>query len=74
MPYWPMGIKGYAKIAWEEDMQVAENLVVVLTKPRAFQLPIKVKEPIRRLQRFANAKRTVCTSRDEYRGKMQLTA
>ena len=54
MPYWLVknswsenwGIKGYAKIAWEQNRcGITEKPIVVLTKYINFQLPIKVKEP-----------------------------
>jgi secreted trypsin-like serine protease len=53
MPYWLIknswseswGIKGYAKVAWEQNRcGITEKPVVVLTKQKNFQLPLKVKE------------------------------
>lgn len=60
MPYWLIknswsdtwGIKGYAKIAWDQNRcGITEKPVVVLTKQRTFQLPIKVKEHTKHLKK-----------------------
>ena len=57
MPYWLIknswseswGIKGYAKVAWEQNRcGITEKPIVVLTKHRNFQLPVQVKEQRKR--------------------------
>lgn len=60
IPYWLIknswseswGIKGYAKIAWDQNRcGITEKPIVVLTKHRAFQLPMNFNNTFERHKR-----------------------